>query len=189
MIKKAENIDQYISTFPESTQKLLELIRSTIHKAAPEAQETISYAIPTFTLNGNLVHFAGYQHHIGFYPGAAGIATFKDALSIYKNAKGSVQFPLDKPMPLELITKIVAFRVEQNLAKTKKRTKQESGFLNLISAPARRALENAGINNLQKLSQYNENEVLKLHGVGPASIPILRNALAEIGLTFKKKQL
>ena len=111
------SIDDCIKTFPEATRKKLEQIRSLIQKAAPKATETISYGIPTFQLEGNLVHFSGYKNHIGFYPGAAGIANFKKELSVYKGAKGSVQFPLDKPLPTALITKIVKFRVKENLEK------------------------------------------------------------------------
>jgi len=111
------NIDEYIATFPESTKHLLEQIRETIAKAAPAAEEAISYAMPTFKLHGNLVHFAGYKNHIGFYPGAGGIAAFQKEIDKYKNAKGSVQFPLDKPLPLALVTKITKYRVKQNIEK------------------------------------------------------------------------
>ena len=111
------NIDEYIAGFPEKTQQLLEKVRATIRKAAPDAEEKISYGIPTFFLKGNLVHFGGFKNHIGFYPGADGIATFSEELSAYEGAKGSVQFPIDKPMPLALITRITKFRVKQNLEK------------------------------------------------------------------------
>ena len=110
-----KNIDDYIAGFPAEVQEILEKIRSTIRKAAPDAKETINYGIPTFTLNGNLVHFAGFKGHIGFYPTPSGIEKFKEELSVYEGAKGSVQFPLDKPMPLGLIRKIVKFRVQENL--------------------------------------------------------------------------
>jgi len=118
----ANGIDEHIAAFPPATQQMLQQLRKTIQKAAPEATETIGYGIPTFKLHGNLVHFSGYNHHIGFYPGAAGIENFKQELSGYKGAKGSVQFPLDKPLPLELITRIVSFRVQQNMAKAPKKT-------------------------------------------------------------------
>ena len=114
-----ELVDKYIAGFPKATQILLEKIRLTIKKAEPKAAETIGYGIPTFKLNGNLVHYAGYENHIGFYPGAAGIASFKKEISVYKNAKGSVQFPIDKPLPLSLVTAITKFRVIQNEAKAK----------------------------------------------------------------------
>lgn len=115
------NIDDYIAGFPKDVQKILQQIRATVKKAAPEADETISYAIPTFTLKGNLVHFAAFKNHIGFYPAPTGIEAFKKELSVYKTGKGSVQFPLDKPIPLELITEIVQFRVIKNLEKDKKK--------------------------------------------------------------------
>jgi uncharacterized protein YdhG (YjbR/CyaY superfamily) len=118
---KFTSIDDYIKSFSVDTQKILEQIRETIKISAPGAQETINYGIPTFTLNGNLVHFAAFTSHIGFYPTPSGISAFKTDLSAYENAKGSVKFPIDKPMPLELITKIVQFRVEENLGKGKKK--------------------------------------------------------------------
>ena len=120
----AKNIDEYISAFPDNVQKRLQDIRTTIQKAAPDAEETINYAIPTFTLNGNLVHFAGFKNHIGFYPAPSGIEAFKKELSVYEGAKGSVQFPLDKPLPLGLVTKIVKFRVKENLEKASAKTKK-----------------------------------------------------------------
>jgi uncharacterized protein YdhG (YjbR/CyaY superfamily) len=113
------DIDNYIAGFHESTQKLLEQLRETIRKAAPEAEEVISYKMPAFKLKGILVYFAGYKNHIGFYPGASGIEAFKKDLSGYKGAKGSVQFPLDKPLPLRLITRIVKFRVIEDLQRAK----------------------------------------------------------------------
>lgn len=112
---KPDNIDEYISTFPRETQMILEKIRSVIREAAPGAEETISYAIPTFKLNGNLVHFAAFKSHIGFYPTPTGIEEFEKELSVYKQGKGSVQFPLNKPMPLQLIDRIVKYRVNKNL--------------------------------------------------------------------------
>ena len=114
-------IDEYIAQYPKDVQKLLETMRATIRKAAPDAEEKIGYGIPTFTLNGNLVHFGGFKNHIGFYPGPGGVAAFKAELSEYAGAKGSVQFPFDKPLPLAKVTKIVKFRVKQNLEKGKKK--------------------------------------------------------------------
>lgn len=110
-----QTVDEYIKTFPDNIQSLLESIRQTIQKAAPQAEETISYQIPTFKLNGNLVHFAAYKNHIGFYPTKSGIEAFKKELSPYRSAKGSVQFPIDKPLPLPLITRMVQYRVKENL--------------------------------------------------------------------------
>ena len=118
-----ENVDDYIRAFPKATQKLLQQIRTTILKAAPDAEETISYRMPAYKLHGSLVYFAGYENHIGFYPTASGIAAFKKDFSEFKWSKGAVQFPLDKPMPLQLVTKITAFRWKENLAKAKVKAK------------------------------------------------------------------
>jgi uncharacterized protein YdhG (YjbR/CyaY superfamily) len=120
------SIDEYIAGFPPEVQTILEKIRKTIRDAAPEAQETINYQIPTFTLYGNLVHFAAFKKHIGFYPTPSGIAQFEAELSAYEKAKGSVQFPLDQPIPYDLIRRIVEFRVEENLAKVQARRKKRS---------------------------------------------------------------
>ena len=116
-----DSIDTYIAQFPDDVQARLQKLRTTILNLAPGATEAMSYQIPTFKLNGNLVHFAAFKKHIGFYPGAAGIAAFQDELAGYKSAKGSVQFPLDQALPLDLVKKIVKFRVAQNLAAPKKK--------------------------------------------------------------------
>jgi uncharacterized protein YdhG (YjbR/CyaY superfamily) len=116
-----KDIDEYISGFPEDVQKILEEIRTTIRKAAPDAEETIKYQMPTFTLNGNLVHFAAYKKHIGFYPVPRAVEEFKKALSAYEGAKSTVRFPLDKPIPFGVISKIVKFRVEKNLKMAKEK--------------------------------------------------------------------
>lgn len=112
-------IDEYIANFPEDVQEILQKVRKMIRQIAPDAQEKINYGIPTFTLNGNLVHFAGFKNHIGFYPTPSGIEKFKKELSKYEGAKGSVKFPLDQPIPYELIRKITEFRVEEQQAKGK----------------------------------------------------------------------
>ncbi len=105
-----DNIDAYIATFPTTTQATLQAFRQLVQTLVPTAKETISYQMPTFTLFGNLVHFAGYQHHIGFYPGAKTIAHFAPQLQAYKHAKGSVQFPLKAPLPTELISEMVLYK-------------------------------------------------------------------------------
>jgi uncharacterized protein YdhG (YjbR/CyaY superfamily) len=110
-------IDEYIAGFPPEVQAILQKIRLTIRKAAPDAKETISYQMPTFTLHGNLVHFAAFKNHIGFYPVPTGIEKFKQELAAYEGGKGSVKFPLDQPIPYDLIGRIVKFRVQENLAK------------------------------------------------------------------------
>lgn len=119
------SIDEYIEQFPEEIQTILQKIRSVIKEAAPEATEKISYQMPTFFLKGNLVHFAAYKNHIGFYPAPRGIEKFKEELSQFKGAKGSVQFPMDKPLPLELISRIVLFRVEENLTNAGRKAKKK----------------------------------------------------------------
>lgn len=111
----AKTIDDYISDFPDEIQAILQELRQTIQKAAPDAEEAIKYGIPTFTLKGNLVHFAAYKKHIGFYPAPSGLEAYKEELSGYKGAKGSVQFPIDQALPFVLISKIVKFRVKENL--------------------------------------------------------------------------
>lgn len=113
----AKDIDEYIAGFSEDVQEILETVRVTIKTAAPDAEEAIRYQIPTFTLNGNLVHFAAFKKHIGFYPAPRGIEQFKEELSVYKGAKGSVQFPLDQPIPYDLISRIVELRAKEQRQK------------------------------------------------------------------------
>jgi uncharacterized protein YdhG (YjbR/CyaY superfamily) len=212
MKRKISSIDEYISVFPLKTQVQLQKIRKTIHDTAPDAEEKISYAMPAFSLNGMLVYFAGYENHLGFYPTASGIKNFQKEISKYKNSKGAIQFPVDKPIPVGLIKKIVKFRVKENLAKQtlkkklvicdnghrfykssdcpvcpicEKLRKPKEGFLSQLSAPARRALENLKIYSLKDLSKLSETELLKLHGFGKASIPVLRKALKDDGLSFR----
>ena len=114
---KFETIDQYIASYPKNVQEILKKLKSIIKESAPMAQETINYGIPTFKLNGNLVHFAAFKNHIGFYPTPSGITAFKKELSSFEQAKGSVQFPIDKPIPFDIIKKIVNWRVKENLSK------------------------------------------------------------------------
>jgi uncharacterized protein YdhG (YjbR/CyaY superfamily) len=121
------SIDEYITTFPEDVQATLQELRATIKAAAPDATEKISYQMPTFYLKGNLVHFAAFKNHIGFYPVPSAIEAFQDELSVYKRSKGAVQFPLDQPMPLDLISRLVKFRVEENLKKAEMKAKKKKG--------------------------------------------------------------
>jgi uncharacterized protein YdhG (YjbR/CyaY superfamily) len=114
---KIENVDAYIDSFPKLTQKLLKQMRAIIKKAAPKADEVISYQMPAYKFHGMLVYFAGYEHHIGFYPGASIVDNFKKDISGYKTSKGTIQFPLDEELPVKLITKIIAFRIKQNMEK------------------------------------------------------------------------
>jgi uncharacterized protein YdhG (YjbR/CyaY superfamily) len=123
-----KTIDEYIAGFPKEVQEILEKVRTTITKAAPEAVEAIKYGMPTFVFHGNLVYFGAFTHHIGFYPVPTGIKAFKQELSVYKMGKGSIQFPLDKPMPFDLITNIVQFRARENAerAAEKKKSSKKS---------------------------------------------------------------
>lgn len=118
---KPTTIDEYIAGFPADIQKILQEVREAIRSEAPGASEKIGYGIPTFTLNGNLIHFAAFKNHIGLYPTPNGLEEFKEQLSGYKGAKGSVQFPLNQPMPIDLIKKITRFRVTKMMAKPKKK--------------------------------------------------------------------
>ncbi len=120
-----KSIDEYIAGFPPEVQAILEKVRKTIRTAAPDAEEAIKYQMPTFALKGNLVHFAAFKNHVGFYPAPTGIEEFKNELSVYQGGKGSVQFPLDKPIPFALISRIVKYRVKENLARAKAKGKKK----------------------------------------------------------------
>jgi uncharacterized protein YdhG (YjbR/CyaY superfamily) len=170
----ARSVDEYISSFPKPTQKLLQQMRRTIRSVAPGATEAIKYGIPTFVLNGNLVHFGGFEHHVSFFPTAAPVELFKRELSRYETSRGTIRFPLDEPLPLGLIKKIVLFRVTQ-----------VDPFCQL-AAPAQRALANAGIVSLKQLSKRTEEQVKELHGMGPNTLAKLRSLLRSSGLTFRK---
>lgn len=117
------SIDEYISKFSPDIQEKLRKLRKVIKEAAPDAEEKISYRMPTFSLHGNLVHFAAFEKHIGFYPAPSGIEAFKEELSEYKTSKGAIQFPIDKPLPYDLISRIVKFRVAENVQKAAIRSK------------------------------------------------------------------
>lgn len=120
-----KDIDEYIAGFPAEIQEILQKLREVVRETAPGVEEAIKYRMPTFMLEGNLVHFAAFKHHIGFYPVPTGIEKFKIELSPYKYAKGSVQFPLDRPIPYELVRKIVEFRVQENLVKAEAKKKKK----------------------------------------------------------------
>ncbi|MEH7373383.1 iron chaperone [Neobacillus drentensis] len=119
------SIDEYIQQFPPDVQEKLNTLRKVIKESAPDAEEKISYQMPTFALRGNLVHFAAYKNHIGFYPTSSGISAFKDELSQYKGAKGSVQFPIEKPLPYILISEIVKYRVAENMKRSEDKLKKK----------------------------------------------------------------
>ncbi len=121
-----KSIDEYIATFPDDIQAVLQELRATIKAAAPKAKEKISYQMPAFALEGNLVYFAAWKNHIGFYPGSSiALEPFQDELSIYESTKGSIHFPLDKPLPVELIRKIVERRVAENLEKAAQKSRKQ----------------------------------------------------------------
>jgi uncharacterized protein YdhG (YjbR/CyaY superfamily) len=179
------NIDEYIGGFSKDVQKMLQQVRMAVRKAAPAAEEVISYGMPAFKYKGSvIIYFAGYKNHIGLYATPAGHAAFAKELSVYKQGKGSVQFPLDEPMPLNLIASIAKFKMQ-------KREEKTGNFPSLISAPARRALENNGIKTLRQLAKHTEAGILKLHGIGKTAIPMLQKALDGKGLSFRveKKRL
>ena len=133
-----ETIDQYIATFPRDVQAIMQKIRATIQKAAPDAQEKISYQIPTFTLHGNLVHFAAWKTHIGFYPASSGVREFKKELAGYAQAKGTIQFPLDEPIPYGLIAKITKFRVKENSERGATKSKSKAKSKTAVKSKAKR---------------------------------------------------
>lgn len=121
------NIDEYIANFPEATQEILQTVRATIHDAAPDATEKIAYGMPTFYQKGNVVHFAAWKNHIGFYPAPSGMLTFSEELGKYAGDKGSVRFPINQPLPLGLIRQIVEFRVAENLANDEAKKSAQAG--------------------------------------------------------------
>ncbi|MBS1747120.1 MAG: DUF1801 domain-containing protein [Bacteroidetes bacterium] len=180
--ERVTDVDSYIKNFPSATQKKLQQIRSIIKKSAPVAKEIISYQMPAYKLNQVLVYYAGYEKHIGFYPTSAGIEKFEKEFIGYKYSKGAVQLPLDKPLPVELIKKIVQYRLmdDKKSAGIKNNT-----FMDQLSAPLRRALNNHGIKTLKQLSGYTENDILKWHGIGKTSISKLQVLLKAAGLYFK----
>lgn len=183
------NIDEYINDFPAPVQKLLQQVRTAIKKAAPNASEVISYGMPAFRQNRVLVYFAGYKNHIGFYPTSVGIKAFEKELTGYKFSKGAIQFPIDQPMPVKFITDIVRFRAmqdEEDATIKKIAKKSDVNPFAVLSAPAQRALKNEGIKTLKQLAQYSEKDLLKLHGLGPSSIPKINEILAAQGLQLKQ---
>ena len=118
--EQPNSLDEYIATFPKNVQEILKSLRQAIKETAPQAQETISWRMPTFKLNGNPLFFAAFKKHIGLYPGPEAIVAFKERLSVYKTSKGAIQFPIDKPLPLELIKEIVTFRLKESTSRPKK---------------------------------------------------------------------
>jgi uncharacterized protein YdhG (YjbR/CyaY superfamily) len=176
-VRKVISIDEYIRRFPKSTRKVLRQMRRTIQAAAPGAEETIKYGIPTFRLNGNLVHFGGFEHHVSFFPTSSPMKPFKAELAKYETSRGTIRFPVDKPLPLSLIRKIVRFRVGQMVP--------PSPFA-ALAAPAQRALTRAGIATLKQLSRKSERQIAGLHGIGPSGLRKLRVILRSNGMRFRR---
>jgi uncharacterized protein YdhG (YjbR/CyaY superfamily) len=193
MITKTSDtvIDNYISGFTPEIQKKLHQFRSIVLKIAPKATESLGYGIPTFKLDGNLVHFAAYKNHIGFYPAPSAIKAFSAELKQYEQSKGAIRFPLDKPLPVGLISKIVKFRLKENKEKGRSKKAKKTiktsheGIFSGLSRPAQGALANKGIKTAKQLSRFSEKEILALHGMGPASLPALRKILDANRLSFK----
>lgn len=171
------HIEEHVRNCAPPTQRMLQQLRRTIRAAAPGTTETVRYGIPTFQLNGkNLVHFAGYEHHIGFYPGPGAIEVFRSELKRFKTSKGTIQFPLDRPLPLALVRKVVRFRID---------AMTPPNPFAPIAAPARRALRNAKIASLKSLTARTEQHVAGLHGMGPGAMRALKAMLRTTGLRFR----
>lgn len=179
---KPANVDAYIATFPEDVQTVLLRLRMTVKHAAPQSEESISYGMPAYRYKGRvIIYFAGYKNHIGVYATPVAHAAFQKQLTGYKQGRGSVQFPLDKPMPFDLIKRMVQFRVKQQ-------EQPLTAIFTGLSAPARRALQNNGIRTIADLARHTETEILSFHGIGKTAIPILQKALKEKNLKFQKEK-
>jgi len=182
-----KTIDQYIKLFPKDLQVTLQSMRAAINKTIPNGEEAIAYGMPTFRFGGkNLVHFAAYKTHIGFYPSPSGINAFEDELAGYSTSKGCIRFPVGKSVPLTLISKITKFRIREDLGKEKRVSQKSANELPHVSAPAMRAFASVKIKSLKDLAKWTEKDLLALHGVGPSAIPVLKKALKENKLSFKK---
>ncbi len=177
-MKTFTTINAYIRTFPKDVQSTLKKLKAVIAAAAPGSEEAMKYGMPTFVLGKNLVHFAAYRNHVGFYPSPSGIRAFKKELNPYVTSKGAIQFPIDEPVPFALVKKIVQFRVVENTPKK---------FPDNLSNPAQRALAHAGIRKLEHLTKFDEKTIANLHGLGPSTIVQLRKDLKAIGKSFAKK--
>lgn len=179
------SVDDYLSHQPEAVRAVLERLRSTIHRSVPDVElaETIAYGMPTFRAHGrNLVHIAGWAHHVGLYPTPAGIAEFAAELAPYPQSKGAVRFPLDQLVPYDLVGRITRHRLAQETAKLTPGKRP----LPRLSAPATRALTAAGITTLGPLAKRRRADIAELHGVGPSALAALDDALDDAGLSYKQ---
>jgi len=202
-----KDINDYITQFPAEVRVQLEKLRAAIHKAAPQAQECISYGMPAFKLHTVLVYFAANKNHIGFYPTSSPIVVFEKELKKFATSKGAVQLPFNQPLPVELIQRMVKYRVQEDTEKAAAKNSKKNqrtcakghtyikssdcptcpkcekertpaaDFLSSFGAPARRALEHAGITTIKKLRACSEAQLLALHGFGPSSLPKVKQVL------------
>jgi uncharacterized protein YdhG (YjbR/CyaY superfamily) len=204
-------VSNYINSFPKETQVHLNKVRSFIKSIIPEAEEVMSYGIPTFNYYHNLVHFAGYERHIGFYPGAGAMKHFAKDFSRYKSGKGSVQFPLNQEIPFDLIEQVVNYRVEENKKKLLQNAKYslcvnyhvhlkkeicpicgqpdilKDDDFSMLSNPAQRALASNGIDTWKNLAQFDLNTILSWHGIGKSAVPKIKEELDKRGLKLKSQ--
>lgn len=177
-MKSYKNVSEYIDSFSGDVQSRLKKIRLLIQKVAPTAQEMIRYGMPAYKLSGKpFIYFAAFKNHIGFYPTPSGVKMFQKELREYKTSKGAIQLPLTEMLPVDLIKKIVQFRVREC-----------DSLFGEISAPARRALASAQIKTLKDLSKWTEKELLEIHGMGPSTLPALRKILKKNSLSFTIKK-
>lgn len=199
-----KDVELYIASFAKPVQKLLRQMQATIKMAAPDAKESLSYGIPTFKLKRNLVHYAAFKDHIGFYPGPSGITAFKIEIAKFESSKGAIRFPLNKPLPVSLVTKITKFRVKEELTSGKPKTESKrdrrvacdpervASFdyskldpaFEALGTPAKRALISHKILKPKDLAKWRKKDVLSLHGIGPSSLPTLNRALSKAKLRF-----
>jgi len=196
-MSKPKTHAEYIASFPLPIRRKLKEMRALIREEAPDALESISYGVAAFSVDGPLVYIAGFRNHVSFFPTSSGIRAFRKELSPYKTSAGTVQFALDEPLPLELLRKMVRFRLREGRDRKSgrstcdKRKVAEFDYSNLapelqvLSKPAQRALVNAGLLTLARIARKTEREVLALHGIGPSSIPVLKRLLAARSLSFK----
>ncbi len=198
-MKKVKSHSEYISGFPPQVQRKLKQMRALIRKEVPSAIESISYGIAGFSLDGPLVYIGGFKDHVSFFPTSSGVEAFKGELSRYKTSAGTIQFPLDEDLPLDLLRRIVRFRLSENRHKKTGRSLCDKKWvaeiddsklaeeLRVLVKPAQRALIHAKLYTLEKISRKSEAELLQLHGLGPSSIPVLSKLLLAKKLAFRSR--
>lgn len=176
-MKKSKEIDAYISKYDGIAKQRLEEMREIMHECASEAEEKLSYGMPTLDYYGNLVHYAPAKSHLGFYPSPSGIVAFESELENYTYSKGAIQFPFEKKLPKALIKKITKFRLQEN---------EEKASFKMLSAPAQRAIAAKGIKTLKELATVTQEDFLSWHGVGPSALPKVLEAFSKKKLKFEK---